>query len=1346
MKPQTLIALTALLLTTAYQSAAQEHKIVFQHCDAGSGIYQRPINGLYQDETGMLWIGTKNGVMRHNGSHIEPFRLYDLDPCSRTNIVQTVCGDKNGHVFLMGDYQIAEYDLKTNRHRIIFTQYDMGKVPSIAFCQGKDRLWIGMADSLFYYRGEKACFHTVLPDSQATITALNEASDGSIWIGTKQSGVFRLHDNMRFDKMLETNSNIFQIYEDSSRNTWIGTFSQGAFCLPASGFPTNYHTAGDPRHRIISNLVRAICEDDDGNIWLGTLDGVEIISHDRRSIRHFGSATGSQPGLSYPSVLSILKDNQGTLWFGTYYGGLNYYNPKIISFEFNDISSDLHDSGYPILGKIVQDKHGNRWMGSETKGLLFCKAGSETWEQYRENNQLPPFHTVKTLLYDAQEDVIWVGTHLYGLYKIDPKLRSSRKFTINPADETKHTEMVNAIEKANGKLYIGTLNGLYCMDLATEQIRPIEQMRPHIIRVRGLRLDRNNRLWIVGSNVCNYDLVSGKILDYQQEISRICANNQVNSLTVFENIEGRIFIGTSGFGILLFDPFKNSFRQYDSRSIGLDNDYVSCFAEIENRLLVGTDSGFSVIDIKDLSCNNYSSENGFPLTSMMCGDIFCTNDGEITLSGFNGVASFRKEELVIAEPIFNLYFSKLWVNNNPIHPQDSTGILKYDIEFTDKITFRHNQVAVMLEIGHDNYVNIGQPLFQYRLQGYDDNWNVFDPRTQIKYVNLPYGRYTLDVRAITRSGTVLKTIHMELYVKPPVYATWYAWLFYSLLAGSLILWAIYFYHSKALLQTSLEYEKQDKIRRERSNQSKLRFFANISHELKTPLTLIIGKLELLLQSEANTGKKRDGIVQIHDIAVKMSELINELMNFQKYEHGKFRLTVQQSDMAAFLNGIYLSFVSMAEIKHIDFKYIREIDQLDLWFDPSQMSKAVNNLLSNAFKYTAEGGCIRLTLRSESGQAIISVSDNGIGFDTKHRRRIFEQFYQEDNTINRAPHQTGTGIGLSLTQSIVKAHAGTLQAESEKDKGSTFTITLPLGRAPFENREMVDIIDHNEPCQTENTCIVISDKDRNFLKDCLEKQTDKTNGNTTILIVEDDTRLREMLIEIFDPIFQVFDADNGQDGLALVKSKMPDLVLSDVVMPGMSGTDLCARIKSDFELCHIPVILITALTSTEDNIKGLMQGADDYITKPFHIRLLVTKCLNILENRKKMQEKFCRQIEFDNIKLIGGTLDQQFIEKAIRIIEEQAEAGQANIPTLCNELAVSRTVLFSKIKGITGKTPHEFIQTVKLKIAARLLIEHYSMNITDITYKLGFSSLNRFGKLFKLHYGESPSEYRKNRAR
>ncbi|MCC8019056.1 MAG: response regulator [Rikenellaceae bacterium] len=1307
----------------------------FHHLGPEAGLSQVTINGLYQDENGLLWIGTKEGVKYYDGSRVGSLTVPGLNTWITSGLVPTICGDGRGHLYINTDFEIVEYDLVDNTARTVFSQTNTSKPPGISFHYGEDALWIGLGDGIYLYRdGRVTHFHTL--EDGGEISSVYGTRE-RVYAGTRDRGLISVDRRGTERQVTGPLSEIISIYPDDRGNIWCGTYSDGACRIGPSGEVTFFRRDGSTES-LSSDYVRAICQDRAGNMWIGTFSGLDIIDRTDGSVTAYGLSDHDRKGLSNLSIWAILRDRQGTMWLGTYYGGLDYCNPDTDRFVHYDLGFNA-GNGYSVVSTIAADRRGDLWLGTEGNGLV--RMDGRTREYTFVEGYLFSRYNIKSLLYEPATDHLWIGTHQGGLFRYDAAGGACTHYAINPHDATSRSETVHDIVPCNGGLLIGTLLGVYYMD-AEGTVAPVEPFSSSIFEANRILVSRSGCVWVAGNDLCMFDPSTDEIHRYGDRLEEFTAGGKLSTTTLFEDSSGRICIGTAGYGMLVYDPEDDSFARYHKGNCDLSGDYVGAISQTaDGNYLIGTNTGLSYLDQENMRSYVFSAANGFPLHSMMPGCILARSDtDEIFLGGLNGMAVVPQASLMAGDQPFDLYLSGLYVNNRRVTPGDSTGILRRRLMYTDGITLRYRENNLAIEVGSDNLAGLGQPLHQYMLSGYDREWITYSPEVPVQYMNLPYGRYEFRARAVLFGSGEEREIRLGIVVRPPVYAAWYAYLFYIVMGVGLIGWGVYFYRSRLLLRTSLEFERREKEQSELVNQGKLRFFGNISHELRTPLTLIMAQLELLLDTGKLSREHHSRLSGIYDGSRRMAGLVNELLDFMKFEQGKFRLRVSKCDIVGFVREVYTSFSALAVRKGIKFTLRTEAESLNVWFDKVQMLKVLNNLLGNAFKYTGAGGEITVTIGPvEDDYVCISVADDGIGIPGQLREKVFERFYQVDNDINHDISHTGTGIGLSLTRYIVEAHHGTIRVGESGGKGTVFIVRLSCDEHLFDNDPTADISTGGiEP-------VPVSDITGKYPG---EEEVSSLHENTvhsySILIVEDDPVLLRTLVSIFDPLCNVYEAADGRQALEKVAKHAPDLVLSDMMMPVMAGDELCRRLKNNFETSHIPVVLLTALDGVDNSIRGFNCGADDYITKPFNVKVLVARCFAILNNRRRMQEKFSRQEEPSAQMITSNDLDREFIDRLICIIEENVTTGNLNVSLLCTRLGMSRTKLFNKIKGITGQSPNEFIQSVKLKTAARMLRERADLNISDIAYLLGFSSLNYFGKYFRNAFGISPTAYRNGR--
>ena len=609
----------------------------------------------------------------------------------------------------------------------------------------------------------------------------------------------------------------------------------------------------------------------------------------------------------------------------------------------------------------------------------------------------------------------------------------------------------------------------------------------------------------------------------------------------------------------------------------------------------------------------------------------------------------------------------------------------------------------------------------------------------ITYTNLPPGEYILRARPLAGKENLDEEVHLNIHVSAPFYATVWAYFFYLLCLLGVMIAFIRFKTRQAALKSSLEFERKEKERIEELNQVKLRFFTNISHEFRTPLTLILGQIEVLMQMDLGT-TIYNRILRIYKNAWHMRNLISELLDFRKQEQGYLKLKVEEQNLVTFTRQIYMCFYEYAQKKEITYRFDNVEETISVWFDSKQLQKVIFNLLSNAFKYTPNKGSIRVEVRMLASQAIVSVCDTGVGIPEEHISKIFERFYQTDNSSS---FTLGTGIGLALAKGIMNMHHGKIDVESTVGKGTKFTLSLPLGNRHFSDEEMATVESRESVIISEAVPMLPFEQIMDVEEEKTKVQENiKEEDKPIILLVDDNEELLSMLEDLFLPIYKVYIAHDGREGLEMARQIQPDLIISDVMMPEMSGKELCYKIKTNVELSHISVILLTAQTSVEYVVEGLMFGADDYVTKPFNVKVLIARCNNLIKNKKRLIAHYAgKTITESPVTEAINERDKELLAKCVNIIKENFENPAFDVTALASELCVGRSKLYMQFKQMTGLTPNEFILKIKLDEAMSLLKNHPELNISEISIRLGFSSPRYFSKSFKAFFGVAPQTVR-----
>ena len=1319
--------------------------IFFSKFGISQGLSHPSVMSIYQDELGSFWFGTREGLNLYNQNGIQ---IFTPDPDNTNSLcgerIRYICGDRNGKVFILTNRGISEYDLRTNKFLTLKDNI------CTAISYGHGQLWIAEYNHLYVYKeGHLKKFFQFPP--QTNISAIKELDNGNLVIGTFASGVFYLDKDKQIIQLLPDIGRVSVIYEDSKKDIWIGSYTKGLYCMQDTRLVEHYHTAASKEeNRLSSNFVRDICEDNKGSIWIGTSLGICQLDKEKQSLKFYNEGKRGSQTLSDHSIWALYKDTQGSIWIGTYYGGVNYFNPEIKSYVYLDLQyPEKENNSASIVGNIIRDEYENLFLCTEGEGIIYYDVEKKHCIQYpikNPRNQHLFKSNIKTAYYDKENHLLWLGLHFGGLCKFNTR---TKEYTIfdeycNSQNIVGDAASIRAIKPYKKEfLLVGTHSGLYLFNTRTNEFslfsKSLHKRNPFVV---DILFDKEQNLWVAGKGLLCLNMETKEIKEYlynPKDGSSLSSNNMER---LFKDSHDRLWITTGGGGLNLYDDKNDCFLRFDQRSCGLKNNYIGNIAESKNGLLILLHTeGISLFDPQNKKVYNYGQENGFPLSSAYNGDVCVTSDGHIYLSGIDGVISFTEKDLRQEYTPFHLEFQELLVNNCKIVPGDSTNILKSSLAFTKKINLKHDQTILSIAFISDNYISSNRCIYEYQMEGLSKQWVKIPPQVyKLHFMHLTEGDYTLKIRGKWEENQQIACEkQLMIHVSPPFYKSWWAYLIYA----SIIISLIYIYlssaKSKLLLQTSLEYEKREKDRIEQTNQSKLRFFTNISHEFRTPLTLILGQVDMLLQTPQIAPTIYKKVLAIRRNASHMQNLITELLEFRKYEQGHLTLKVSQVNIKDFLEEIYVSFTELSRLRNITFKLEKPEKDIFVWIDPLQMQKVFYNLISNAFKFTSEQGDIIIEIEETEETVSISVKDNGIGISKEHIDKIFERFYQVDNGVQVSNTTPGTGIGLALSKLIVEAHSGHISVSSVPGIESCFIVSLKKGKSHFKSAEIAAPEDIDQICIKE-----ISNSGIDTVSELIgEQDLYKNDGSPTILIVEDNTELRLMLKEIFSPIYNVSLATDGKDGYEKALEGQPDIILSDIMMPFMSGSELCRKIKENQITCHIPVILLTARTTIESNIEGLKNGADDYITKPFNIETLMIRCNNLVNNRKVLQKKFSCQPDTSAKILATNEQDLIFIEKVCSVIEKHLDDSEFDVPILCNELNMGRTKLFAKLKGISGQTPNEFILNIKLKKASVFLRNNMEMSVADIAYTLGFGSPKYFGKCFKNQFGVSPTNYRKS---
>ena len=1321
------------------------YPIYFKHIGMQEGLSQLSVMAIYQDNLGRMWFGTEEGISIYDGVQTKAYKPSEFHRQNANpigNQTHFIAGDKDGNVFFDSDQSLIRYDIQTQK----FSCLRKSNVYTVASIKGT--IWVGIADSILTWNPDKNDFDFVtrLENRNQRATCLLEDSGGRYWIGTTD-GLFRMNDDKSLTCMI-MGEDIYDLYEDSKYNLWISIRMNGMYKRDVHGNFTRYRYDPSNPNNISSNQVRDFVEDNFGNIWFGTFTGLNKYNPISNQFEVY--ARNPLPGsMTHSSVFPVYKDRQGTIWLGTYYGGVNYFNPETDIFTVYAANNSRNDClNYPFVGNMVEDKDNNIWICTEGGGLNFFdrKTKKFTYFMADENRNSIAHNNLKAIAYSPERNKLYIGTHTGGLSIYDIKnKRFKNPYFEDPSYAVIAGDRINQMRIYNDELICTGPKGIFKMNLYTEKVSPLFKSGKYYGNTCFL-IDSKGYIWLAyGKGVWKINL--------ENEEDKVQYRSGENGLGTFpisqiiEDKEGRIFLGTRGSGLFHYDEKNKRFIGYTTENSFIASDY--CYEltlSTLDQLVITGDKGITFFDPDQNLFKVVELGTALPLTGINigCGILVCKN-GEIFVGSSNGMATFFEQQLFNSAKDYQLYFSDLFINNEQVSPGDHNKVLATALPFTREIELAYNQNNLIFTFTSNNYVNtLKKASYEYMLEGFDKKW-IPCKDNNIFYTNLNPGKYTLIVREIQYDPNQEqpRTIKMDIHIHSPWYASNLAYFLYFILIIS-ILYSIYrFKKSQYMLQTSLELERKEKEAIEELNQAKLQFFSNISHEFRTPLTLIISQIELLLQSSSLSPSVYNKLLKVYKNTYHMRNLISELLDFRKLEQGHMKLKVYEQDIVPFLKEIYLSFYEYASSRSITYNFTAPQENVLCYFDPKQMQKVFYNLLSNAFKYTKPNAAIEMILENKENEVTIKVIDNGIGISKEDIDKIFDRFYQAENGISNITKTPSTGIGLSLTKSIIELHHGTIQVESTPGYGSIFIVHLQKGCTLFTEEELAQ---KQQEKQTESLIpdtVAFSDHMEEF-SDTEQKELliEGDDSPHTILLVEDNEELLQILNSLFSPTYRVLLARNGKEGLEKARAERPDIIVSDVMMPEMSGTEMCLKIKNDFDVCHIPVVLLTALTSAEQNIEGLQRGADDYINKPFNAKVLLARCNNLVRNRIILQKKFSQQKDFDAQSLASNPIDQKFLDTVNSIIEKNLDNIDFDMNMMARELGLSRSSLYAKFKALTGMTPNDFVLNCKLKRAATMLTENPDLQIADISDRLGFGSPRYFTRCFKAQFEITPAEYRK----
>lgn len=1198
------------------------------------------------------------------------------------------------------------------------------------------------------------------------VISINQDGEGKIWVGTWNSGLYVIDPlNEKLLNHYRSNAPVYSILVDQYKNVW---YLAGRQLLKFD--PSESRILSFPTSNMFYNMV----EDTHRNkIWLvGNQDNRVALSN----FDYEDQLVKAVPiTIEARFVKSIAMDAKNRLWFGSWGDGLFISDAEVMNFRkvnTNPQGADVNNINYSIIMSIDIDANGIAWLGTSQGGVIILYP-NKGFEIARNASDDQLFDHNITAFFKDSHGVSYKGTLMEGLYSDN---KSSSFSWIKSIEKTR----INCVFESEDRLYIGTGKGLYIINNRDFE-NPLHLFRQQ--KITAILQDSKNRLWLGTQQYglkmtaldTDPDLNHWTIFSESDSIHQL-ANNRISQIK--EDNYGRIWLGTYS-GINLFDEENQIFltqnelgvenlsaiiindlyfqgdtcylatptglislenskaglKMIDSfdRSSGLSNDFI-CAVEQDSKgnLWLSTMTSITRFSPADKTFVNFDREDGVMIDSFHSGASFVDNEGQVFFGGSNGLISF--DPLMISEE-FNVpevILTKLTVNNKSLNVGDEVDgkvILDNSIHNTDQINLGYSQNHVSLSFTVNDFFGTENIFYAYQVKGMNDSWVNLGTVNQLSFTGLQHGDYEVLLRASRNNVDWSPVKSLNIHIATPPWLTGWAFFIYFMLVIGVVLIIRFISVKQARLKAELRIIQIEKEKEHELNEAKITFFTNISHEFRTPLTLILSPVTELIERNDLKEIIKEKLLLVESNAKRMLKLINQLLDFRKSEHGLLLLKVTRSNFIELVKEVYLSFKSIAYAKNIAFSFETELEELQFDFDRNQMEIVLINLLSNAFKYTKEGGKIQVSIRLEQDDLILTVADSGIGMSKMESERIFDRFYQVQNS--ETSNLVGSGIGLAFSKNIVDLHHGEITVASEEGNGTTICIVVPVLRTS------AGILEKGAP---KESIFEFSGEldlaDKQLLKIASSKK------EFSIVIADDSEDIRIYLRSLLAQDYEVMEAVDGQQALELIQKELPDLVISDVMMPKMDGIKLCHEIKNQINTSHIPVILLTARASMAFEMDGLQEGADDYITKPFNPGIVKTRIQNILANRKVLREHFLNKVRFepDSTTVSENNLDSIFIEKAIGLVTDNIQNEDFGIEVMVNELNMSQSTLFRKIKALTGLSLTGFIRSVKLKHAAKMILQS-ELKLSQVAFEVGFNDYKYFTKCFQQQFDCLPSEYR-----
>lgn len=1345
-------------------SFSQNNQISFSHLNVKDGLSQSWIRAICQDRRGFMWFGTGDGLNRYDGYE---FKIYKNSPGRKNSIsnnnIKKIFEDKNGNIWFGTQQGVNLYNWELDNIQPVsstlrYSVEDINETKS-------GGLLIATSDGLFKLNAKNLTLEPLI--NGEFITAILNDKNGNIWL-CSYNGLL-LVDTVKFTYSVVPMKGIDfdylqSIYQDSQGRIWLGTSNAGLILMeynntePLTPEFTHFKHESGNKESIGQGSIYAILEDNKGKLWIGIENGdlnvLNLNNFDKKRaiFKHFINNISESFSISSNSIHSIYQDKHNTLWIGTYGGGINYYNDLMQKFKcYRQVVTNKNSLNDNHVNVLYNEKN-KLWIGTE-RGLNILNKYDNSFQHYTFDSKNP--HSIGSnaiwAIFRDTRNNMWVGTWAGGLNLFNENSKTFTRFKIDFENESTigGNNIFRIVEDRRGQLWVASMSGgLSKFDYKTRTFkRFLHDNKNNSISsdwVSTIMESSLGELWIATTQTVDVlNLQTQKFITFRHDANKPGSISSNGAIALYEDSKGQIWIGTQG-GLNLFNRKDSSFIYYREED-GLPNNTVNAICEdAHGNLWFSTNKGISKfingLNVpKNPEFRNYDVRDGLQGNEFTRESVCKDEKGNIYFGGTNGYNVFHPDSLEDNPFKPEVVLSNFLIFNKPLEIGEENSPLKKNINIGDEITLTHKQSVFSIEFVALNYVATDKNQYAYMLEGFENNWNYVGSKRTATYTNLDAGKYIFKVKASNNDGLWNHSYtSLVINVLPPWWFSIWAKIAYALL----FLTGLYFFRKYTLI--SVNFKKQlwlehiEKEKSEELNRMKIQFFTNISHELRTPLSLILSPLEDLINKVDLKLEVKNQLRIVNRNAERLYRLVGDLMDYIKTDSNKLTLTVQPGNIVKFTHEVCSYFSDIFKRQQIDFQFSSDLETIEVWFDRDKLEKILQNLLSNAQKFTPLNGKISVIVKKtiidqkndkkygKKEFVQISVIDNGPGISPDYIDKIFDRFYQAPE--NKNFNKSGTGIGLALTKSLVELHHGFIKVTSEKWTETCFSVFIPLGKEHFRPEEIT-----NSPIDIDTHII----KKPSLDSIPSVKGVPVKTGGPVVLIVEDNFELREYIVSRLASNYTVIEAENGRVGFEKAVENCPDLIVSDIVMPEFSGIELCQKIKEEFVTSHIPFVLLTAKATIDDQIAGTETGADAYVTKPFNIKYLEVIIRKLIESRKKLFQRFSQEVYILPKEMTSNKMDEEFLEKTINYIHENVSNPNLSVDDIALFLSMSRSNAYRKIKALTGQSINDFIKLIRLKVAIKLL-EERKLNISEIAFEVGFTSPAYFTKCFKDQFGKSPS--------